>query len=163
MRKTGIANLPLHYGRAPHWLLSRMIKLADAIVTIIIDEYGQDEFLQRISDTFWFQALGCVLSFDWHSSGVTTVLTYVLKKAVRSDMHGIAVCGGKGKASLRTPSFIVCWKRKRWRKIAQSQMLSQGSFKKRSRLLKTRASSTLSLFFVLVARCFHAFSKYCCK
>ena len=106
LRKTGIANLPLHYGRAPHWLISRMIKLADAIVTIIIDEYGQDEFLQRISDTFWFQALGCVLGFDWHSSGVTTVLTYVLKKAVRSDMHGIAVCGGKGKASLRTPSEI---------------------------------------------------------
>ena len=106
LRKTGIANLPLHYGRAPHWLLSRMIKLADAIVTIIIDEYGQDEFLQRISDTFWFQALGCVLGFDWYSSGVTTVLTYVLKKAAKPDMHGIAVCGGKGKASLRTPSEI---------------------------------------------------------
>ncbi|TET58844.1 DUF763 domain-containing protein [Candidatus Bathyarchaeota archaeon] len=100
MRKTGIANLPLHYGRAPHWLLSRMINLADAIVTIIIDEYGQDEFLQRISDTFWFQALGCVLGFDWHSSGVTTVLIYVLKKAVRSGMNGIAVCGGKGKAGV---------------------------------------------------------------
>jgi len=106
LRKTGIANLPFHYERAPHWLLSRMIKLADAIVTIIIDEYGQDEFLQCISDTFWFQILGCVLGFDWHSSGVTTVLTYVLKKAVRSDMHGIAVCGGKGKASLRTQSEI---------------------------------------------------------
>lgn len=106
LRKTGVASLPLHYGRAPRWLLSRMIKLADAIATIIIDEYGQDEFLQRISDTFWFQALGCVLGFDWHSSGVTTVLTYVLKKAVRPDMHGVAVCGGKGKASLRTPSEI---------------------------------------------------------
>lgn len=106
LRKTGVASLPLHYGRAPRWLLSRMIRLADAIATIIIDEYGQDEFLQRISDTFWFQALGCVLGFDWHSSGVTTVLTYVLKKAVRPDMHGVAVCGGKGKASLRTPSEI---------------------------------------------------------
>jgi hypothetical protein len=83
-----------------------MIRLADAIVTIIIDEYGQDEFLQRISDPFWFQALGCVLGYDWHSSGVTTVLTGVLKTAVKPKKHGIAVCGGKGKASLRAPGEI---------------------------------------------------------
>jgi hypothetical protein len=50
-----------------------MTKLAKQIVTIIVNEYGQDEFLQRISDAFWFQALGCALGYDWHSSGVTTV------------------------------------------------------------------------------------------
>jgi hypothetical protein len=83
-----------------------MVKLADAMVTIIIDEYGQSEFLSRISDPFWFQALGCVLGYDWHSSGVTTVLTGVLKNAVSLEKHGIAICGGKGKAALRTPNEI---------------------------------------------------------
>lgn len=106
MRRTGVARLPLHYGRAPRWLVARMINLADAIVTIMIDEYGRDEFLQRISDPFWFQALGCVLGYDWHSSGVTTVLTGVLKKALNPEEHGVAVCGGKGKASRRTPGEI---------------------------------------------------------
>lgn len=106
LKRTGIARLPLHYGKAPRWLVARMIELADAIVTIIIDEYGQDEFLQRISDPFWFQALGCVLGYDWHSSGVTTVLTGVLKNAVKPEKHGVAVCGGKGKTSLKTPGEI---------------------------------------------------------
>jgi len=106
LKRTGVARLPLHYGRAPRWLVTRMIKLADAIITIIVDEYGRDEFLQRISDPFWFQALGCVLGYDWHSSGVTTVLTGVLKNAVKPETHGVAVCGGKGRASRKAPSEI---------------------------------------------------------
>lgn len=106
MKRTGVARLPLHYGRAPRWLVIRMIKLAREIVTVIVDEYGQDEFLRRISDPFWFQALGCVLGYDWHSSGVTTVLTWVLKSAINPTEHGLAVCGGKGKASLQTPIEI---------------------------------------------------------
>lgn len=106
LKRTGVAGLPLHYGKAPRWLVSRMIRLADAIVTIVIDEYGRDEFLRRISDPFWFQALGCVLGYDWHSSGVTTVLTGVLKNAVKPEEHGVAVCGGKGKTSLKAPSEI---------------------------------------------------------
>jgi hypothetical protein len=76
-----------------------MQKLAREMVTIIIDEYGSEEFLKRVSDPFWFQALGCVLGYDWHSSGVTTVLTAVLKQAISPEQHGIAVCGGKGKFS----------------------------------------------------------------
>ncbi len=79
-----------------------MQKLASEIVTVIVDEYGPEEFLNRVSDPFWFQALGCVLGYDWHSSGVTTVLTGVLKLAVLPERHGIAVCGGKGRASRRT-------------------------------------------------------------
>ena len=75
MKRTGVAKLPLHYGKAPRWLVLRMQKLAKEMVTVIVDEYGQDEFLRRISDPLWFQALGCVLGYDWHSSGVTTVLT----------------------------------------------------------------------------------------
>jgi len=83
-----------------------MRKLAKEIVTIIVDEYGTDDFLKRISDPFWFQALGCVLGYDWHSSGVTTVVTGVLKQAIVPEEHGIAVCGGKGKASRQTPLEI---------------------------------------------------------
>lgn len=106
MQRTGVARLPLHYGKAPRWLVVRMRKLAKEIVTIIVDEYGTGDFLKRVSDPFWFQALGCVLGYDWHSSGVTTVLTGVLKQAVSLQEHGIAVCGGKGKVSLRAPREI---------------------------------------------------------
>jgi hypothetical protein len=83
-----------------------MQKMAKEIVSIMLDEYGSDEFLKRVSDPFWFQALGCVLGYDWHSSGVTTVLTGILKKAISSQQHGIAICGGKGKASRKTPAEI---------------------------------------------------------
>jgi hypothetical protein len=100
-KRSGYAELPLHGGRAPQWLVSRMIPLAKQVVTIILDEYGQGAFLRRISDPNWFQALGCVLGYDWHSSGVTTVLTGVLKSAITPKEFGIAVCGGKGRASHR--------------------------------------------------------------
>ncbi|MHA1711378.1 MAG: DUF763 domain-containing protein [Candidatus Freyarchaeota archaeon] len=106
MKRIGVATLPLHYGKAPRWLVARMIKLAGEITTILINEYGRGEFLRRISDPFWFQALGCVLGYDWHSSGLTTVLTGVLKNAINPEEHGLAVCGGKGKASLHAPMEI---------------------------------------------------------
>ena len=106
MQRTGVAELPLHRGRAPHWLVSRMIKLAHEITTIIVDEYGAEELLRRISNPYWFQALGCALGYDWHSSGVTTVLTGVLKNAVKPDVHGLAVCGGKGRTSRKAPEEI---------------------------------------------------------
>lgn len=107
VQRTGVARLPLHYGKAPRWLVTRMTSLAKGIVTVIVDEYGRDVFLKRISDPLWFQALGCVLGYDWHSSGVTTVLTGVLKQAVVPEEHGFAVCGGKGRASRQTPSEIA--------------------------------------------------------
>lgn len=80
--------------------------MAKEIVSIIVEEYGTDEFLTRISDPFWFQALGCALGYDWHSSGVTTVITGILKQAVIPEEHGIAVCGGKGRASRLAPEEI---------------------------------------------------------
>jgi hypothetical protein len=83
-----------------------MQKMAKEIVTIIVDEYGADEFLRRVSDPFWFQALGCVLGYDWHSSGVTTVVTGILKQAISSQQHSLAVCGGKGRASRKAPMEI---------------------------------------------------------
>jgi hypothetical protein len=106
LKRTGVARLPLHYGKAPRWLTFRMQNLAKEMVTIIVDEYGSDTFLRRVSDPFWFQALGCVLGYDWHSSGVTTVLTGVLKTAVNQMELGLTVCGGKGKTSRKTPAEI---------------------------------------------------------
>lgn len=83
-----------------------MRRLAKEITAIMVDEYGTDKFLERISDPYWFQALGCVLGYDWHSSGVTTVVTGVLKTALTAQEHGIVVCGGKGKTSRKTPTDI---------------------------------------------------------
>lgn len=83
-----------------------MVKLARGICLVVINEKGKDELLRRLADPFWFQALGCVLGFDWHSSGVTTVVTAALKVALNPEECGIAVCGGKGKVSLKTPSEI---------------------------------------------------------
>ncbi len=80
--------------------------LAYQIVTVIVDEYGSDELLKRLSDPFWFQSLGCVLGYDWHSSGVTTVVTSVLKHAIHPEEHGLAVAGGKGRFSTNTPQEI---------------------------------------------------------
>jgi len=106
LKRTGFAELPLHGGKAPQWLVKRMTRLAKGIISVVIDEYGRDILLERISDPYWFQALGCVLGYDWHSSGVTTVLTGVLRTAVRHEEYGLAICGGKGKASKKTPSEI---------------------------------------------------------
>jgi len=106
LKRSGFAELPLHGGKAPSWLVKRMIKLANCIVAVILEEYGRDVFLRRLADPYWFQALGCVLGYDWHSSGVTTVLTGVLKSAIEPSEFGLAVCGGKGRASRKAPSEI---------------------------------------------------------
>lgn len=102
MVKTGFANLPLHGGTTPKWLFKRMVKLSEAIIEIIINEYGRDEFLKKISDPFWFQSLSCILGFDWHSSGSTTVTCGALKEVIKPEKHGCALVGGKGKASKKT-------------------------------------------------------------
>ena len=83
-----------------------MIKLSGAISKVIVDYYGEHEFLRRLSDPLWFQAFGCVLGFDWHSSGVTTVVTGVLKQALTVENHGISIVGGKGKKSREAKTDI---------------------------------------------------------
>jgi hypothetical protein len=107
MHRTGVANLPLHGGKAPSWLTVRMRKLAKEIADIMIEEGGSAKFIERLSDPYWFQALGCVLAYDWHSSGVTTVVTGILKSALLPEEHGVAVCGGKGRTSRKTPNDIA--------------------------------------------------------
>jgi len=106
MRKTGVAELPLHYGVCPRWLFRRMVGLCRGVSEILIMEFGVDGFLRRIANPFFFQSLGCAVGFDFHSSGLTTTLTAALKEALRMEEHGVAVCGGKGKASRRTPEEI---------------------------------------------------------
>lgn len=108
MQKTGIANLPLHSGKTPQWLFKKMIALARAIIELMIIEFGREEILRRLSDPFWFQSFGCILGFDWHSSGVTTTVTGAIKEALRGyekDL-GLFVAGGKAKRALQTPEEI---------------------------------------------------------
>ena len=104
--KRGTVNLPLHHGQAPSYLVKRMIKLSSEISTIIIEENGSKEFFKRISDPLWFQAFGCVLGFDWHSSGLTTFVTGVLKQSLNSEQHRITISGGKGKNSTK-PKYEI--------------------------------------------------------
>ncbi|MCK5256037.1 MAG: DUF763 domain-containing protein, partial [Deltaproteobacteria bacterium] len=103
-----MAHLPLHYGKAPSWLFQRMKKLAREITISIVDEWGSDYMLTRLSDPFWFQALGCVLGFDWHSSGLTTTVCGALKEGIKGleNELGLFIAGGKGKSSRKTPSQI---------------------------------------------------------
>ncbi|OQX89304.1 MAG: hypothetical protein B6D65_03820 [candidate division Zixibacteria bacterium 4484_93] len=106
--RTGIANLPLHNGKAPAWLFQRMVKLARATGIVIIEEFGRDTLLERLSDPFWFQAFGCILGFDWHSSGITTTVCSALKQGFSGleNEYGIFFAGGKGKHSRKTPDEI---------------------------------------------------------
>src|SRR5690242_1156967 len=108
-RHTGIASLPLHTGKAPPWLFSRMTRLSREIVIYLVREFGAAEPLRRLSDPFWFQAFGCVLGFDWHSSGVTTTVCGAVKEGLRGIDHelGLFAAGGKGATSRRTPSQIA--------------------------------------------------------
>jgi hypothetical protein len=111
--KTGIANLPLHGGKAPPWLFKRMVKLAREIVRVMLYDFDSVELLRRLSDPFWFQALGCVLGFDWHSSGLTTTVCGAIKEGIKGMEHelGFFAGGGKGRVSRRTPEEIVSFGR----------------------------------------------------
>ena len=109
MKSSGHADLPLHRGNVPQWLAQRMAALGGAISESIVLDYGRDELLARLADPFWFQAFGCVLGMDWHSSGITTSVVGALKRALRpkaADL-GIYVCGGRGKRSRQTPDELV--------------------------------------------------------
>jgi uncharacterized protein len=109
MRKTGEVNLPLHSGRAPAWLFQRMTRLAREIIVLIVSEFGPEKLLDDLSDPFWFQAFGCVLGFDWHSSGLTTTTCGAIKEGLRGlekDLKLFAA-GGKGATAMKTPQDII--------------------------------------------------------
>jgi uncharacterized protein len=108
MKRSGIADLPLHGGRVPQWLAERMTRLGTAITGTIVQDYGASALLSRLSDPFWFQALGSVMGMDWHSSGITTSVMGALKRglAPRADELGIYICGGRGRFSRNTPQEL---------------------------------------------------------
>jgi hypothetical protein len=85
-----------------------MTELGTAIAEHIVLEYGASEFLTRLSDPFWFQAFGAVMGMDWHSSGITTSVMGALKRGLnpRFGELGLAVWGGRGRHSTRTPEEL---------------------------------------------------------
>ncbi len=108
MKRSGVADLPLHGGRVPQWLATRMTQLGTGITEAIVRDYGTSGFLSRLSDPFWFQALGAVMGMDWHSSGITTSVMGALKRglAPRANELGLYICGGRGRFSRNTPSEL---------------------------------------------------------
>lgn len=109
IKSSGHADLPLHTGIVPKWLADRMMVLGTLIVESLVENYGRDEVLVRLSDPLWFQSLGAVMGMDWHSSGITTSVMYALKRGLnpRAKDLGIYVCGGRGKYSRLTPEELI--------------------------------------------------------
>ena len=128
VKRSGFADTPLHGGHVPSWLAERMTRLGTAIVESILLHYGHSAFLSRLSDPFWFQALGSVMGMDWHSSGITTSVMGALKRGLnpRASDLGLYVCGGRGKQSRRTPDEL--------RTIADRQGLDGDTLVRSSRL-----------------------------
>jgi len=108
-RHTGKADLPLHGGRVPAWLATRMAALGRVIVEAMVYQYGQDDLLRRLSHPFWFQSFGAVMGMDWHSSGITTSVIGALKRGLQPVQHelGIYVCGGRGRHARQTPNELL--------------------------------------------------------
>jgi hypothetical protein len=109
MKRSGAADLPLHGGHVPEWLSTRMTDIGREIVRAMVVEHGPSKVLSRLSDPFWFQALGCVMGMDWHSSGITTSVMGALKRAINPIFSevGLYICGGRGKHSLATPRELL--------------------------------------------------------
>ncbi|MGD0152587.1 MAG: DUF763 domain-containing protein [Thermacetogeniaceae bacterium] len=107
--RTGSVDLPLHTGQCPPWLFERMTRLGRAMLFLLVREQGRTAVLAKLADPFWFQALGCLLGFDWHSSGLTTTVCGALKEGLRGyeGELGLFIAGGKGKTSLKTPQDIL--------------------------------------------------------
>jgi hypothetical protein len=108
MKRSGTADLPLHGGRVPAWLAERMTRLGTGIAESVLYHYGPSAFLTRLSDPYWFQALGAVMGMDWHSSGITTSVMGALKRGLnpRAAELGLVICGGRGRHSRRTPDEL---------------------------------------------------------
>ncbi len=128
MKRSGVADLPLHGGRVPQWLAARMTTLGTAITESVVHHYGHSAFLSRLSDPFWFQALGSVMGMDWHSSGITTSVLGALKRGLNPRAHelGIYICGGRGRHSRNTPDEL--------RRIAERTGLDGDALVRTSRL-----------------------------
>ncbi len=148
MKRSGAADLPLHYGYVPQWLADRMAKLGLAVTEVLLAEYGRAEVLRRLSDPFWFQSLGAVMGMDWHSSGITTSVMGALKRAINplSRELGLYICGGKGKFSRQAPDEI--------RKVCESTGLDAVSLVRSSKLSAKVDNTVVQDGFQLYMHCF---------
>ena len=128
MKRSGVADLPLHGGRVPPWLATRMVMLGTAIAESVLYHYGRSALLSRLSDPFWFQALGSVMGMDWHSSGITTSVMGALKRGLNPRSHelGVYICGGRGRQSRNTPEEL--------RDVAERRALDGDALVRTSRL-----------------------------
>ena len=98
------ADLPLHTGHVPQWMLRIMEKLAGAIVEYMVEVRGPSSVIAMLSDPLWFQAFNNVIGMDWDSSGSTTVVGGVLKTITWRNPHlGLLVLGGKGARMREVP------------------------------------------------------------
>jgi uncharacterized protein len=149
-QRTGSANLPLHGGRVPPWLSSRMTALGRVIVEAIIHEYGRDELLRRLAHPFWFQSFGAVMGMDWHSSGITTSVVGALKRGLAPIQRelGLYVCGGKGAHSRRTPHEL--------REIGEMTGVDAAPLERASRLVAKIDSAAVQDGFDLYLHAFFA-------
>lgn len=129
IRNSGHADLPLHTGTVPRWLADRMMVLGTLITESLVENFGPDEVLVRLSDPLWFQSFGAVMGMDWHSSGITTSVMYALKRGLnpRAKELGIYVCGGRGKYSRMTPDELI--------QIASAEGLQGDSLVRNSKLV----------------------------
>ena len=108
VKRSGIADLPLHRGRVPVWLAERMVTLGTAISESSDSPLWPAEPAGAAQRSFWFQALGSVMGMDWHSSGITTSVMGALKKGLSPRAHelGVYVCGGRGRHRCNTPGEL---------------------------------------------------------
>lgn len=129
IKNSGHADLPLHTGTVPRWLADRMMVLGTLITESLVENFGSDEVLVRLSDPLWFQSFGAVMGMDWHSSGITTSVMYALKRGLnpRAKELGIYVCGGRGKYSRMTPDELI--------QIADKEGLQGDSLVRNSKLV----------------------------
>lgn len=129
IKNSGHADLPLHTGTVPRWLADRMMVLGTLITESLVENFGPDEVLVRLSDPLWFQSFGAVMGMDWHSSGITTSVMYALKRGLnpRAKELGIYVCGGRGKYSRMTPDELI--------QIADKEGLQGDSLVRNSKLV----------------------------
>ena len=106
MELEGIADLPLHEGRVPPWLANYMKRLARAIISVMVLEWGPDKVVERLSNPLWFQAFNNVIGMDWDSSGSTTVTLGILKEVVVPREFGFVILGGKGDKAKEVPNEV---------------------------------------------------------
>src|SRR5688572_4566077 len=108
MKRSGVADLPLHGGRVPQWLATRMTTLGTAISESVIHQYAHSAFLSRLREPLWIQALTSAKGMVWHWTDSTTSVIGALKRGLNPRAHelGIYICGGRGRHSRNTPEEL---------------------------------------------------------